>query len=108
MEEYGGGTPLHVSDAIVAAQNGVATNVGGEETILHESLAYSTKVNATYLLEEYGLPDESRRIYPFELPQIRNGPSWDGAQYVRYGDLKFILSHEGQLRYLALVAEPKL
>ena len=108
MDDYAGGTPLHLSEAIAAVQRGVAKKVGGEETLLHETLAYSTKVNATYLLEEYGLPDEARRLYPFERPQVRNGPSFDGAQLIRYDELVFLISDQGEVRYLMLATAPSL
>lgn len=101
-EDFGGQQPAHVSDAIVAAQQGVPTKIDNEQVLLHESLAYSTSVNGAYLLRTYGLPDEARQIYPFEVPKLRHGPSFEGAQLVRYGELKFILSDQGELRYLVL------
>ena len=102
--EFGGEKPPHLSAAIDAAQRGVS---GGEseDVILHESMAYSLKVDAAYLLQHYGVPDEARRIYRFEIPNLRNGPSFDGAQVVRYGRLKFFLSSDGRLRYVAYVDE---
>jgi hypothetical protein len=101
-EDYDGQRPPHISDAIVAVLEGVPTKPHNVETVLHESLVYSASVNAAYLLRSYGLPDEARPIYSFEVPRLRYGPSFDGAQVVRYGELKFILSDEGELRFLAL------
>jgi hypothetical protein len=102
-ELFGGETPMHLSEAIDAVRLGIASPHGAAESTLHECLTYSATVTAGYLLANYGLPDEARRIYRFEIPQLRNGPSFAGAQIVRYGDLKFVFSPAGELLYLVLV-----
>jgi hypothetical protein len=102
-DQFGGATPMHLSEAIDAVHQGIPSTAGSSEAMLHECLAYSSTVSTGYLLANYGLPDEARRIYRFEIPQLRGGPSFDGSQVVRYGELKFIFSAEGQLRYLMLV-----
>lgn len=103
--DFGGRRPMHISKAIEAVQEGVPSGSGAAQTFAYETLTYSNKVNSAYLLKHFGLPDEARPLYPFEDPGIRNGPSFEDAQLVRYGDLKFFLSNDGQLRYLALVTQ---
>jgi hypothetical protein len=103
--DFGGQQPMHISKAIDAVQEGVPASKGTAQSFVHGTLTYSNKVNAAYLLKHFGLPDEARPLFPFEVPEIRNGPSFEGAQLVRYGDLKFFLSNDGQLRYLALVTQ---
>ncbi len=106
--DFGGQQPMHISKAIDAVQEGVPSGSGAAQTFTFGTLTYSSKVNAVYLLKHFGLPDEARSLYPFEVPEMRNGPSFEGAQLVRYGDLKFVLSNDGQLRYLSLVVQPTL
>ena len=108
VEDFGGETPLHISEAIDAVRVGISKKVDNQEITVRETLTYSNLVNADYLLQRYGLPDEARRIFRFEIPALRSGPSFDGAQVVQYGELRFILTEDGQLRYLALVTEQAL
>ncbi len=102
-EEFGGERPPHISQAIKDVERGVRVKVDNVESVRHESLAYSGTLNAASMLTQFGVPDEARPLYPFEVPAIRNGPDFEGAQLVRYGELKFILSSDGQLRYVARV-----
>ncbi len=106
--DFGGQKPMHISKAIDAVQEGVPSGSGAAQTFVYGTLTYSNKVNAAYLLKHFGLPDEARPLFPFEVPEMRNGPSFEGVQLVRYGDLKFFLSNDGQLRYLSLVTQPIL
>jgi hypothetical protein len=98
VEDFGGESPMHISEAIDAVRQGIATKKKSET--LHETLVYSTSVDAAYLLGRFGMPDEARRIFRFEVPRLRSGPSFDRSQVIRYGDFKFLLSAGGQLRYL--------
>jgi hypothetical protein len=41
------------------------------------------------LLSHIGIPDEARNIYRFEKLRLQYGPSFDGAQALTYGRLKF-------------------
>ncbi len=107
-DDYGGQRPLHISKAIKVVQKGQPSRSGDAQAIKHATLTYSNKVNAAYLLRQFGVPDEARSLFPFEASEISNGPSFEGAELVRYGDLKFFLSHDGQLRYLALALQPIL
>lgn len=102
-ELFGGASPLHLSEAIDAVRLGIPSPHSSSEAPLHECLTFSSTVTAGYLLANYGLPDEARRIYRFEIPKLRGGPSFHGAQIVRYGELKFVFSPRGELLYLALV-----
>lgn len=99
-EEFGGEIPSHISKAMKLAKQGVATRVGNQEVTLHECMAYSNQIDAAYLLQRFGIPDEARSIYRFEIPKLVHGPDFQGAQIVVYGNWKFVLSKEGRLRYL--------
>lgn len=101
-ELFRGEIPLHLSEAIDAVRRGIPSPSHPTETSLHECLAYSAIVTPGYLLAEFGMPDEARRIYRFEIPPLRGGPSFAGAQVVRYGELKFVFSPDGDLLYLVL------
>jgi hypothetical protein len=68
------------------------------------SLCYSDVVNAAYLLEHFGMPDEAHPIRPFEVPYFASGgPSFAGAQLVRYGMLTIILRIDGTIQHLAIM-----
>lgn len=106
--EFAGVQPIHISKAIDAVQEGVRSLANSEPAIVHETFTYSHKVDPGYLLKHFGMPDEARPLFPFEAPKVRTGPSFENAQLVRYGDLKFYFSSEGQLRYLALNVRPSM
>ncbi len=53
-------------------------------------------LNASEFLSVYGIPDEARRIYPFEVPQDRRSNDFIGAQIVRYGLDRWILMSNGK------------
>ena len=102
---FGGQTPLHLSKAIDAVQQGVPVIGGSKSEFAHETPTYSIKVNAAYMLKHFGMPDEARTLFPFEVSNLRGGHSLQDAQLVRYGDLRFLFSIEGELRYLAMVKQ---
>ncbi|MFK8114075.1 MAG: hypothetical protein AB8B91_17870 [Rubripirellula sp.] len=104
VADFGGLKPLHISAALTAAKTGVPTTVNGENATLHASLAYSNQVNAAYLLAHFGIPDEARSIYRFEIPDLHQGPLFEGAQVVTYGQWKFVLTQSGKLLYVQMLS----
>ncbi|GAA4471571.1 hypothetical protein [Novipirellula rosea] len=64
-------------------------------------LAYSSLVDADYLLRTFGIPDAARPLFPFEAPRLRSGPSFETSQLIRYGDFKFLMNREGHLQYVS-------
>lgn len=104
--DFRGLQPLHISQAIDAVYEGLPSKTGTDPAFVHETPTYSNKVNTAYMLKYFGMPDEARSLFPFEIPDARYLPLFEGGQLVRYGDLKFVFSREGQLRYLSLVVQP--
>lgn len=133
IEQYGGERPWHLSRAVELVEKGapkrsvhaasgdlfvVDAPIGdapiGDASIgerasgdpsetVHACLAYSLQVDASYLLEHYGVPDEAHVLLPMEVPELRNGPSFEETQVARYGSLRFIFSRLGKIRYLEAV-----
>ncbi|NND99671.1 MAG: hypothetical protein HKN47_20325 [Pirellulaceae bacterium] len=92
---------LHVSQVVAALLRMYET--GDFTESMSGRLCYSVRVDAEYLLTNYGVPDEARPLYPFELATMPNGPSFEQSQMVRYGLLKLILSDDGQIQYVSLL-----
>ena len=95
----------HVSEVII---NLVSMYETGEyDKSFASSPCYSEKVNASYLLSNYGAPDEARPLYPQELSVLSKEKDFDfsESQMARYGVIKMILSNDGRLQYLILMPE---
>jgi len=54
-----------------------------------------SKLTATELLATYGIPDEARRIYPFDLPGNKFSVEFSNSQLIRYDKTKLIIDAEG-------------
>ena len=87
----------HISEVVseLSEAKSAAENLG--------SLCYSQTVNAKYLLENYGIPDEARALFRFELATMPEGQDYTGSQMVRYGSLKLILAPDGTLQYATIM-----
>ena len=51
-----------------------------------------SKVKASELLATYGVPDEARRVYPFDLPEGKFSLEFSNSQVIRYGKTKLIMA----------------
>ena len=67
------------------------------------SVCYSVKVDAAYLLKNYGVPDEARPLSKIEIKAMVVSKDFVDAQMVRYGHLKLVLSPDGSLLYATIV-----
>ncbi len=63
---------------------------------------YSVKMDADFLLQQYGVPDEARQLLPFDLAQLPKGGDFAESTLVRYGPMRIILSDQGKLQHLSL------
>ncbi len=96
----------HISEAITGLKNSQEMDALDGD-VGNGSVCYSVRVNGEYLLHTYGVPDEARPVYPFEIPQLSIGQSFEGSQVVRYGALKlFLPRRHDSIRFAdALTAE---
>ncbi len=92
----------HISAAITALKNSQETDALDGD-VDNGSTCYSIAVDAEYLLRTYGIPDEARPLYPFEIPQLSLGQSFEGSQIVRYGKLKLFVRSDGTLQYVSIM-----
>lgn len=67
----------------------------GGPDLLAESLS---KVKASDLLATHGVPDEARRIYPFDLPGGKFNVEYANSQLIRYGKTKLVMNEAGLSR----------
>ena len=67
------------------------------------TVCYSLTVDAKYLLQSFGVPDEARPLFPFEVQKLPNSEEFSGSQLARYGALKLILSPAGKVQYAELM-----
>lgn len=104
-DDYGGEIPPHISDAIgkVETKMKKASPEKSETLALPGSIAYANGFDSGDLVAKFGMPDEARVVYRFEKPELDRGPNLDGAQAIRYGNLQFLVSSDGKLRYLSRV-----
>jgi hypothetical protein len=66
------------------------------------SRVMSNRIDGTYLLKEFGVPDQARRMYGFETPKLPRGTDFGGDQMVRYGSLVLLLSDVGKIEYVRI------
>ncbi|TWU02420.1 hypothetical protein [Stieleria varia] len=92
-----------LADAIAAVSNQSASL---SENDADGSPAYSATVNGSFLLKLLGVPDEARRLYPFEAPKVPLGESFEGSQLVRYRDVTLMLSPSGEIQYVRVGGLP--
>lgn len=89
--------------AIVASQLMTQYETGDLQSDSTNGLCYSVLVDADYLLQQYGAPDEARPVFPFDQASLPSGLDLPNSQLVRYGSLQLILSTDGKLRHISLV-----
>ncbi|GAA5507057.1 hypothetical protein [Novipirellula caenicola] len=90
-----------IADAITSIEKGLPATRGRRFVSPHGRLAYSSLVDADYLLRTFGIPDAARPLFPFEAPRLRSGPSFETSQLIRYGKLKLLVNREGHLQYVS-------
>ncbi|MEM9367010.1 MAG: hypothetical protein AAGD07_13535 [Planctomycetota bacterium] len=95
------GTPS-LSNAIERARSrseSVAQPIAG---MAQGSPAFSNTVDAGYLIEHHGPPDEARQLFPFEIATLNSDSVPPQATLARYGSLGLILDDTGDLRHILL------
>lgn len=91
--------------AIDAATKGREYEYKGKKQFRNGCFVHSQIVDAAYLLKHAGVPDEARPLRPFETQPSYSGPSVEDAQLLRYGDVKFHVSPEGDVLFLELTTD---
>lgn len=86
----------NLNEALVSI---VSENSSPHESML-ESPVQSPSVDPEYLLTNFGVPDEARKIYGFEVPADSKGKSFEANHLVRYGNLVLMMTGEGDLQYV--------
>lgn len=72
-----------------------------------DALAKSVSaMNPIDLLSTCGVPDEARKIYPFELGPAHRDSQFLDAQLIRYADRRWIQSADGVMQTLPSVRKP--
>ena len=101
--DYGGTSPPHISEAISVVESNKPSRHRNGTGALQGSIAYASDFDSSDLVAKFGMPDEAREVYQFEKPELDRGPNLDDAQAIRYGNLIFLVSDQGKLRFLARV-----
>ena len=57
--------------------------------------------NSRELMDRYGIPDEARQVFPFEVAGLVDEEAVGELQLVRYGNHKIILSRQGRIQDIA-------
>jgi hypothetical protein len=92
---------LHVSE--VANKLMLQYETGDADANSTDGRCYSIKVDADFLLQRYGVPDEARCLLPFDLVQLPKSGDFAESTLVRYGPMRIILSEQGKLQHLSLM-----
>lgn len=65
-----------------------------------ETAVQSSNIDPAYLLKTFGVPDEARRIYGFDLPPGVRTKTFPADQIIRYGNLVLMMTGSGDVHYV--------
>lgn len=85
-----------LNEALVSV---VSEDAASQATVA-ESPVGSSSVDPQYLLDHFGVPDEARKIFRFEIPADNKEKTFAAGHLVRYGKLVLMMTGEGDLRYV--------
>lgn len=87
-------------DELHEALASIVTDDSLSQDAMVESPVQSHHVDPAYLLTHFGVPDEARKIFGFEVPAAAQGKSFAANHLVRYGNLVLMMTGDGDLQYL--------
>ena len=65
-------------------------------------LCYSAKIDAKYLLANYGVPDDAAALTESEIALYPENLDFSHSQRVRYDSLTLVLDAKGFVRYCSI------